>query len=284
MSAGYCARGSLSGHLHLDCDRDGEATRLKHQSFAVPMHVSKPYWDGTALIINAVTPTAGLFSGDEVDFRLRVESGASVVMTTPSATRIHRSRPGDNPVRVVQNISVAGNAWLDFCPEMTMVQGGACFQQHTIAELVSGGEAFLMEALAPGRVASGESFAFESCRWSTEILLDGNLIALERLHLSKDDKDSLRPLQTAFPESPAGYHACAFLYSRRLRDAGAAFAAKIAAISDAQTLLAASMPSPALWVIKLLAADSLALRRATQALRQQVYQALERPMPALRKL
>ena len=43
---------ALAGHLDLTCARDANGrSYLREQSFSAPFHVSKPYWDGEALLL-----------------------------------------------------------------------------------------------------------------------------------------------------------------------------------------------------------------------------------------
>ena len=62
----FCLRErGLAGHLELVCDVDSRGwTRLGHQSFRAPYHLSKPHHDAGALVLNVVNPTAGLLEGD----------------------------------------------------------------------------------------------------------------------------------------------------------------------------------------------------------------------------
>ena len=43
---------TLAGHLDLTCARDANGrSYLREQSFSAPFHISKPYWDGDALLL-----------------------------------------------------------------------------------------------------------------------------------------------------------------------------------------------------------------------------------------
>lgn len=269
----------MIGHLHLTCQaRDGR-TVLSKQSFRAPVHLSKPYWDGSALIVNVVNPTAGYFGGDEVDVRVRVQSGARAVITSPSATRIYQAREGQAAMSLCQHISVCPGGWLDWCPEMTVAhKGSRCIQQTTV-DLQQGAGLFFMESLAPGRVAHGESFAFDSLRSSTCLHIDGKLTLLERYQLSQTD-DSLHPLRSY---SDTTYHSTGFLLAPQIHEE-ASLANAIAELSDERTIAGASQRSPGVWVIKILTRDSLALHRVRGSLRTIVYQRIGLPQPALRKL
>jgi urease accessory protein len=268
---------ALRGHLDLVCARDDAGrTALARQSFAAPMHLSKPYWDGHHLVINAVNPTAGLFSGDEVEIAVRVESGASALFTSPSASRVHRARDGEPAAFVRQTFSVARDGWLEVCPEMLIAQAGARYEQHTRLEVEPGGGLLYFDSLAPGRVASGEIFAFEHVRVFTRLLVGGDLLAAETCRLAPAD-DSLAALRVHHAHS---YHATWFAVfpAAPPTDLRTAFPAA------PELLIGASQLDRHALVGKILAAHSVALRRGIDAVRTACYAALGRPRPAWRKL
>ena len=159
---------SLRGHLHLVAARDADGrTYLRQQSFCAPFHLSKPHHDAGALVVNAVNPTAGVFAGDEIEVRAEVESGARLLLTAPSAQRIHAMNGGE--ATVTQEFRVAAGGFFESWPELLIPQRGARLRQRTIARVEDGGEMLLIETIAPGRVASGECFAFDRLDWTTEI-------------------------------------------------------------------------------------------------------------------
>jgi urease accessory protein len=267
---------ALRGHLEIVCERDGAGrTFLARQSFAAPMHLSKPHWDGHHLVINAVNPTAGLFSGDEIDIDVHARDGASALFTSPSASRVHRAREGEPAARVRQGFHVESGAWLEVCPEMLIVQAGARYEQQTSLEVAAGGELLYFDCLAPGRVAMGEVFAFEHALCRTRLRVDGELLAVENCRLSPAD-GSLRPLRVHHAHS---YHATWFaVFSKDAPDLPKA----VAPIEEA--LVGASALSSRAFVGKILAEDSPAMRRAITKIREVCYAFAAKPLPNWRKL
>ena len=112
----------MTGHLHLTAAADPRTARtaLRAQSFRAPVHIGKGHWDPAAdvLTVHTVNATAGLFAGDAVDWRVRVEAGARLRLVSPSATRVFRhARPGGeisgDDARTDQTFHVGGaGAWL----------------------------------------------------------------------------------------------------------------------------------------------------------------------------
>ena len=113
----------LTGHLDLTCAADEAGrTYIREQSFRAPFHLSKPSWDEHALLVQIVNPTAGVFAGDGLRSRVAVESGARLLLTTPSANRIHAMPSGR--ATLDQHFAVADGGWLEVMPELFIPQAG----------------------------------------------------------------------------------------------------------------------------------------------------------------
>ncbi len=200
----------LTGHLELTCAPDDTGrSRISRQSVSVPFHFSKPYWNGRALVAQVINPTAGLFAGDTLRSEITVEPGASLRVTTPSASRVHTMPNGRAEVR--QTFRVCEGAWLDYSPAMLIPQKQSRIRQSTRIEVEPGGELFFREILAPGRVAHGEIFQYEEIDWECDLIHDARLIARERYCL-RPDNASIAPLQSQFP---AAFFASCYLITDR---------------------------------------------------------------------
>lgn len=149
----------LTGHLELTCGVDSRGTSaIRELSFRAPFHVSKPHRDQKALVVNVVNPTAGLLAGDQIRMDVEVETGGRLVLTTPSAARVYRTNAGS--AVSVQSFFVGSSASLEVWPELFIPQAGAAYRQTTRISVRSGGELLFFESIAPGRVASGETFEY----------------------------------------------------------------------------------------------------------------------------
>ncbi len=267
----------LTGHLHLVCAADGLGrSYLRSQSFRAPVHLSKPHEDEGVLVVNVVNPTAGLLSGDRIDCRVSVESGARLLVTTPSASRAHCTPEGH--AELIQDFHVAAGGWLDVWPELFIPQGGARYRQRTILRVEEGGEALFFETLAPGRVAMGEVFAYTALDWETDVFLGTELIARERYRLAPGG-ESVRALRTQFA---TGYYASCFIVSAALGPVSPCWRA-IHDLHSAEAWIGCSPLRRGGWVIKVLASGSVVLRRKLGAIRRELYAALGRREPSLRR-
>lgn len=269
--------GSLTGHLELVCDVDARGlTRIRHQSFRAPVHLSKPYHDAGALVLNVVNPTAGLLDGDRLRSEVHVERGARLVLTAPSASRVHTMRGGR--AEVTQHFRVESGGSLEVWPESLIPQRGARYRQQTDITLEAGAELLFFEMFAPGRVASGEAFAFDELEWLTDVRLRGRLIARERYRLTPAN-GSLDFLRRRFPSA---YYASAILVAPGFTARSVCWDALLSHQSDS-VWLGNSVIDEGAFALKLVAADSVHFRRALHSVRKTIYDALGRPPPGLRR-
>lgn len=266
---------NLEGHLELLCDLDVRGqTRLARQSFRAPLHLSKPFWVGHTLVLNVVSPTAGLLEGDRVRVEVSVKRGARLVLSTPAATRIHTMRGGG--AEVTQTFNVQSGASLEASPEMLIPQRNARYRQRTQIALEKGAELMFFERLAPGRTAAGETFAYDELRWETDLRIDGRLVVRERFRLASGD-DSLIALKRQFP---AAYYGSGLIVS----ETAASCVEEIHALHRPECWVGISaLGAPGAFALKVVAADSLGLRRTMDAARRIVYAALGRPAVDLRR-
>jgi len=189
-------RTEFSGHLSLRAEvRDDGQTFLAQQSFKAPFHLSKPYWDGHALIVQVVNPTAGILSGDRLSSEITVGSGAAVLVTSPSATRIFTMVEGEATSR--HQLTVASGGWLEIMPEPLVLHKGSRFRQQTEIAIAPGGEMFFADLLMPGRIARGETWAWEKLCLELTLRVGGELILRERLDQSGPELKSLAELAGA---------------------------------------------------------------------------------------
>jgi len=255
----------VKGHLHLTSAAYANGlTYLREQSFRAPMHLSKPHHDEGSLVVNIVNPTAGIFDDDVISLAVTAEMRSSIVLTTPSAGRVYRSRKGGT-ARMTQKYRVESGAHLEFYPEPFIPQAGSRYEQKSTLKVAAGGTLIFFEWLTPGRVASGESFKYTELLWDTDVSYAGKLVSRERYHLSPDD-DSLNSMRLAF--DGAHYVSCYFM-------ADVAFPRdEVEALNADGVYLGWTPLVKGGWTIKALCAGALEARRTLKALRPILYAAL----------
>jgi len=241
------------------------------------MHLSKTYWNGDTLLVNVVNQTAGIFGGDSIRTHVVVEPGARVLLSSPSAARFHPSEGRE--ARLDQRFEIRAGGSLDVFPEISIPQRDSRSCQKTVIHVERGGELLYVETLAPGRVASGEVFAFEHYSWSTDITVAGRLVHRERASIRPHDA-GIAGLTALFPNS---YYAGMILISPASEKWSSDFLHTMAKLSDTSVKIAGSRLSAHGWSIRVLAADSLALREGIRRLRETIHERLGRRLPDLRR-
>ena len=270
---------SLSGNLRLVCASEPQrGTYLSRQSFSAPIHLSKSYWNGDTLLVNVVNQTAGIFGGDRITTHVIVEPGARVLLSSPSAARFHPSQGRE--ARLEQTFKICAGGSLDVFPEISIPQRDSRSLQKTMIQMDYGGELIYLETLTPGRVASGEAFAFAHYAWWTDINVAERLVHRERASITPDDFSSAG-LRALFPVS---YYASIVVISPAAESWKTDFLHAISTLSnDSSVRIGASRLSAYGWSIRMLAANSIALRENIRMLREIIYERLGRPVPDSRR-
>lgn len=251
----------MQGSFDITCaPRPDGTTAINRQAISAPWHLSKPYWTGQVLLVQAVNATAGIFAGDQLDFCVNLEPDAAVLLTSPSASRIHTMPSGEANLR--QKISVKAGAWLEWMPELFIPQRDCRYRQQTELHVERGASVYFVETLAPGRVAYGEMFAFERLHWSTRIHYDGKLVLAEHYPMSPRDQ-SLRDLKR--DESPWYFASALLIHSGAipLRT----WQTAIADWSDTRMRSGATQLASDVYLFRLLARDSETLKHTLSGMR-----------------
>jgi urease accessory protein len=261
----------VKGHLHLICSRNSLGqNHLRRQSFRAPMHLSKPHDDEDTLVVNLVTPTAGVFDDDEIDYNIQVEANARLTLTTPSSSRVYRSRSGSTG-KVHQHLHVGPGAFLEYFPEPFIPHSGARYHQQNSLHVDEGGSLLFFEWLSPGRVASGESFQYHELRWDTDLWFANQLVARERYSLTPA-QDSVSALTMTFPH--AHYLGCFITGIDPPHEA-------IDALNNADVYIGCGPLIHGGHAIKAVCNGSLAARKTLRVLREILYAAHAKKPPHL---
>ena len=148
------------GSLSYEFERQGSRTVLTRSSCVSPWHHFPPsYLDDSGCAYTwLVNPSGGLVGGDHVSVEAQLHAGTHVLMTSPSANRVYRSL--SEPVLQEIRLSVGPDARLEWVPEVTIPFAGSRFRQSIHVDLAPGATVVLWDALASGRVAMQERWAF----------------------------------------------------------------------------------------------------------------------------
>jgi urease accessory protein len=160
--------------------RQGQRTVLTDSFCSTPWHYVPPsYLDETgAACFWLVNPCGGLVGADCMTVEARIEAGAHVAMTSPSANRIYRTL--NEPA--VQNVrlSVGSGARLEWVPELTIPFAGSRLRQSIQVNLAAGATALVWDAIASGRIARDERWAFASYENEIRLVTASSQAIVER--------------------------------------------------------------------------------------------------------
>jgi len=172
------------GELKLDYAKRDQRTIISYSYFTTPWKLLPPiYLDdtGTAYTL-LVNPSGGLVGGDHLSIDMNVEQDAHVLISAPSANRVYRTVGKVSEQHV--HISVGPGAILEWLPEHTIPFAGSRFRQTFQAALAPGATLLLWDAVASGRIARGERWAFTDLENEIRITTASGGSLLERYVLN----------------------------------------------------------------------------------------------------
>jgi len=171
------------GVLFYEFERAGPRTILTRSSCTSPWHHFPPSYldDSGCAYAWLVNPSGGLVGGDHVLVEAQLHAHTHVLMTSPSANRVYRSlsEPAVQEVR----LSVGPGARLEWVPEVTIPFAGSRFRQSIHVDLAPGATVLLWDAMASGRVAMRERWAFAAVENEIRIrtVLGGSVVERYRV-------------------------------------------------------------------------------------------------------
>jgi urease accessory protein len=177
-----------TGELVLDYIRQNSKTILTHSTSRSPWHFFPPMaLDETgAAYTLLVNPSGGLVAGDHLSLRASLGPRSHVIFSTPSANRVYRSLA--EPSRQEIQLTVGAGAILEWVPELTIPFLGSRFSQTVHVALESGGTLIFWDALAAGRIASGERWKFTSFDNEIRVKTSSGASVLERYRLISGER------------------------------------------------------------------------------------------------
>ena len=256
---------ALDGHLHLRAVRAADgSTALSAQSFRAPFHLSKPNWDPEAEVLHAqvVNPTAGILEGDRLESSIAVDSGAALLVTTPSASRLFRMTEGGHAIGR-QHFAVARDATLEVFPEPIVPHRGSTYFQETTIDAAEGSTLLFIDQLMPGRLAHGEAWSWDRLVLGLTVRRGGERILRERLDQTGA---SLRSL-AEFAGTGAGSCFANIVLLPPSAETDPTWRAEVAALHRDGVWLGVSRLRTTGWSMRIVSPDPVRLRDTLSSLR-----------------
>jgi urease accessory protein len=173
---------AMDAELELEFLRRGCMTECRLVQQDPPWKVVRGFErpDGECLV-HLGNVSGGIFGGDHLRLRARVESGAQAMVTTSGATRIYRPRETAPEAMLACEFAVGREALLEYLPDPLIPFAGARLLQTTAFSLEDGAVLLAWDVIAPGRAAAGELFQYKRMKLATEIRVCGKPILQDRL-------------------------------------------------------------------------------------------------------
>jgi urease accessory protein len=201
-----------------------------------------------AIVINT---SGGLTGGDQVSVAAKAGTGSHLTLTTQGAERVYRA--AWDVARVDTRLKAEPGATVHWLPQELILFEGGRLRRRLHADLAADAELLLVEPVILGRSAMGERLRDVVFSDRIEIWREGVPLYLDALHLSGDVE--------------------AQMARAALAGGAGAMVSLIYVAADAQSHLAAlrgllpdtggvSLVRPDVLVLRLLAPDSLELRRS----------------------
>jgi urease accessory protein len=165
-------------------DRGGRsvAARQYHQG---ALRILRPHYldDSGQVCYVMVNPGGAYLGADLFLIDVEVQDGASLLLTTQSATKIYRTPGSFAEQRMV--LRLGEGAQLELAPDQLIAYREARYRQRTHATVHPTSSLILAEVVTPGWSPDGSSFKYEELRLRNEIHVSGahgtQLLALDNL-------------------------------------------------------------------------------------------------------
>ncbi len=271
------------GELLLDYVRRDDHTVLARSCSTSPWHLTPPIeldQTGAAyqLLLN---PSGGLVGGDRLSIRATVGAGAHVILSTPSANRVYRSLAEPSVQSV--DLAVGSGAVVEWVPEVTIPFAGSKFRQTIRARLEPGATILMWDAIASGRVARGERWAFADLSNEIRIATASGRSLVERYHLVPGGKGEGVGLASDWDYVASFYLVCDRVGFEAWKDLEGHMAAVLEQRSD-KVLGGLSQPAVPGLAVKVVAHTAPDLNGTLEALWGVAREALWKlPVPSLRR-
>lgn len=172
-----------TGELRLGVGLRGGRTVATGQYHQGALRVIRPhYLDGSGQVCYVVVnPGGGYLGGDTYRLDIEVDEGASLLLTTQSATKVYRT-PGRHAQQDTR-IRLAAGAALENVPDQLIAYREASYRQRTTVEMDPTASLVLAEVVTSGWSPDGRPFRYDEVRLRTDVHVGGRLAVVDNLLL-----------------------------------------------------------------------------------------------------
>lgn len=180
--------------IHLRLGHTPRGTRLLSSTHSGPLYIQKPFYpEGPDVAhVYLLHPPGGLVSGDCLNIQIDAGEDCAVLLTTPGAGRIYRSRSDRALQKQTVNLFVGQGGSLEWLPLETIVYPDSGAALTTRVELSEGSCFMGWDITCFGLPASNAEFDSGELRQRLEIYSDQILVFRENLSVTDFVKNILQ--------------------------------------------------------------------------------------------
>ncbi|HIQ15919.1 MAG TPA: urease accessory protein UreD [Leucothrix sp.] len=171
--------------LNLNFERTVHKTVLSSRSQSGPLTVQRPFYpEDDVCHLYILHPPGGVVGGDELHINAELKNDASVLITTPGATKFYRSKELDEGGKLayqIQTLKIADGCALEWFPQENIFFDQTHTHLSTKVELNKSARFMGWEINCYGRPASKELFESGKVMTRLEVYRDGASLMLDRL-------------------------------------------------------------------------------------------------------
>lgn len=169
------------GRLYIRAELRNNRTVISDSYFTPPFKIAKPFYRGEFCEIMIMQASAGILDGDRHEIEIDIKSGAHVMVTGQSYTKLFKMDSVGARQNVV--IRVESGAELLYMPCPVIPFAGSKFIGRNEIYLKPGAKFVIRDIFASGRIAMNESFEFTSYRSRTEVRENERIIFCDNTRL-----------------------------------------------------------------------------------------------------
>lgn len=177
------------GSLRLHVANRGERAIATDQYFQGALRVLRPHYldESGQVTYTIVNPGGGYLGGDVYDIDVEVAHGASLLLTTQSATKVYRTPEAH--ARQCSVFRLGPHAVLENLPDQLIAYREAHYLQDTVVDMDASATFVIAEVITPGWAPDGTLFTYDEVRLRQEVRIDGIPVVLDNLIVRPDEGD-----------------------------------------------------------------------------------------------
>lgn len=180
----------MKASLYIESALRKEKTILKKSFCTQPFKLADVTEDGSKNILQLMVRTSspGVLDGDELDWKIEVEEGCTLVLQTQSYQRIFQMQ---SCAKQLTEVRMKKGSSFTYLPHPTVPHAGSNFINKNRIYLSGDCALLWSEVITCGRKLTGEVFQFSSYHSITEIFLNDKLVVKENLLMKPSTIDYL---------------------------------------------------------------------------------------------